>query len=281
MKKIIITVLLAAAALMCAGCSNEAAKDITESSAENDSYAAEGYSQISQAEAKAMMTKNDGHVIVDVRNTDEYAEGHIPGAICVPVESIKDTPPAELPDKTQNILVYCRSGRRSKEAAKKLADLGYENVYEFGGIIDWTGEVVKDEPADTNSENKTEEAEAVQMVPVVEIGGKKFYPMMENNSSAQAFLEKISEESLQVDMSDYAGFEKVGPLPWELPTNDTEITTSAGDIILYQGNQLTIYYDENTWSFTKLGHINADREELLEAMGNGDTTAVFYMEFEE
>ena len=89
------------------------------------------------------VTKDDGHVIVDVRREDEYKAGHIPGAIRVTNEDIGDTMPAELPDLDQIILVYCRSGRRSKEASEKLAKLGYTNVYEFGGIIDWDGEVVK------------------------------------------------------------------------------------------------------------------------------------------
>ena len=100
------------------------------------------YTQISQDGAKEMMAKDDGHVIVDVRREDEYAEGHIPGAILIPNESIDVEPPAELPDFDQIILVYCRSGRRSKEAAQKLADMGYSQVYEFGGIIDWTGDIV-------------------------------------------------------------------------------------------------------------------------------------------
>ena len=101
------------------------------------------YKQISQEEAKTMMEADDGHIIVDVRRQDEFDEGHIPGAICIPNESIVDTKPAELPDVDQIILVYCRSGRRSKEASQKLFDMGYTHVYEFGGIIDWTGEVEK------------------------------------------------------------------------------------------------------------------------------------------
>ena len=107
------------------------------------------YTQITQEEAKAMMAKNDGHIIVDVRRQDEYDEGHVPGAILIPNESITDKKPAELPDLDQIILVYCRSGRRSKEAAQKLADMGYTNIYEFGGIIDWTGETVMNETETT------------------------------------------------------------------------------------------------------------------------------------
>ncbi len=101
------------------------------------------YTQISQEEAKRMMALDDGHVVVDVRRRDEYLEGHIPGAILVPNENIVDTPPSKLPDKDQIILIYCRSGRRSKEASQKLADMGYTRIYEFGGIIDWTGDVVE------------------------------------------------------------------------------------------------------------------------------------------
>ena len=105
------------------------------------------YTQITQEEAAEMMAGDDGHVVVDVRRQDEYAAGHIPGAICIPNESIGDAPPEALPDREQIILVYCRSGRRSKQAAQKLAELGYSRVYEFGGILDWTGDVVTEEKA--------------------------------------------------------------------------------------------------------------------------------------
>lgn len=101
------------------------------------------YVQIDQEKAKAMMAVDDGHIIVDVRRQDEYDAGHIPGAILIPNESITDSRPEQLSDLEQIILVYCRSGRRSKEAAQKLADMGYTNIYEFGGIIDWTGEIEK------------------------------------------------------------------------------------------------------------------------------------------
>lgn len=100
------------------------------------------YIQIDQEKAKEMMAVNDGHVIVDVRRADEYAAGHIPGAILIPNESIGTEKPEQLPDKDQIILIYCRSGNRSKQAAQKLADMGYTNIYEFGGINTWTGEIV-------------------------------------------------------------------------------------------------------------------------------------------
>ena len=101
------------------------------------------YHQITQEEAKEMMSKDDGHIIVDVRRQDEYDEGHIPGAVLIPNESITDKQPEQLPDLNQVILIYCRSGRRSKEASQKLADMGYTNIYEFGGINTWNGEIEK------------------------------------------------------------------------------------------------------------------------------------------
>lgn len=90
-----------------------------------------------------IMSRDDGHIIVDVRRQDEYDQGHIPNAVLIPNESITDKQPEKLPDLNQIILIYCRSGRCSKEAAQKLADIGYKNIYEFGGINDWTGETVK------------------------------------------------------------------------------------------------------------------------------------------
>ncbi|MBQ9552483.1 MAG: rhodanese-like domain-containing protein [Clostridia bacterium] len=104
-----------------------------------------GYTQITQEEAKEMMKLNNGHIVVDVRRPDEFETGHIPGAICIPNESIESEPPEELPDLNQIILIYCRSGRRSKEAAQKLFDMGYTRVFEFGGILDWTGETVTEQ----------------------------------------------------------------------------------------------------------------------------------------
>ena len=102
------------------------------------------YRQISMDEAVTMMAEETGYIILDVRRADEFAEGHIPGAINVANESIGTDEIPELPDKDQLILVYCRSGRRSKEAAEKLVKLGYTNIVEFGGILDWKGEIVTD-----------------------------------------------------------------------------------------------------------------------------------------
>ena len=94
------------------------------------------YEQISGAEAKALMDSESGYIIIDARTQEEYDQGHIPGAILIPEYEIADRAEKELPDKDQLILVYCRSGRRSKIAAEELVKLGYTNVKEFDGIID-------------------------------------------------------------------------------------------------------------------------------------------------
>ncbi|MCR5233910.1 MAG: sortase [Lachnospiraceae bacterium] len=111
------------------------------------------YMQISQTEAMRMMEEEDNVLILDVRTPDEYNSGHIKDAVCLPNEEISGTEPSDavreiLPDMDQTILVYCRSGRRSKEAADKLGRMGYTNIYEFGGINDWKGEIVTGQPAE-------------------------------------------------------------------------------------------------------------------------------------
>ena len=99
------------------------------------------YRSITMDEAVAMMEQETGYIILDVRRPDEFAAGHIPNAINVPNESIGTDEITELPNKDQLIMVYCRSGRRSKEASAKLVKLGYTNIVEFGGILDWKGEI--------------------------------------------------------------------------------------------------------------------------------------------
>ena len=128
MKGLLISVALC---LMLAGCGGEKQMETN------------SYTQITAAEAKAMMDEQKDCVILDVRTRAEYDEGHIEEAVLIPDTEINDRAESELPDKETVILLYCRSGRRSKLAAQALADMGYMNVYEFGGIIDWPYEVVQ------------------------------------------------------------------------------------------------------------------------------------------
>ncbi len=138
-------------------------------------------------------------------------------------------------------------------------------------------------PTERTAEPSSEEEDMTpSAVPYLTANGKSFSIYWDSNSSAEAFFEKMKQGDVEVAMHDYGGFEKVGPLPWDLPRNDTEITTKPGDIILYQGNQITIYYGENTWNFTRLGHIpDVTKEELLDAFGTGDVTVSFKVEWTE
>ena len=102
------------------------------------------YRQITMDEAVDMMAQESDYIILDVRRPDEFAAGHIPGAINVANETIGTAEIPELPDKDQLIMVYCRSGRRSKEASEKLVKLGYTNIVEFGGILDWKGDIISE-----------------------------------------------------------------------------------------------------------------------------------------
>ena len=127
MKKtwlLILAALLLSVALVACNEENDLPKDMT-------------YEQITPAEAKSLMDSESGYIILDVRTPEEFAEGHIEGAILISDYEIGEKAEKILTDKDQLILVYCRSGRRSKNAANELAELGYTNIKEFGGIIDW------------------------------------------------------------------------------------------------------------------------------------------------
>ena len=139
MKQYMILSLLMFAMVVLAGCGNRDTNKI-----ENNDSAKNSYVQISMDDAIKMMEEESDYIILDVRRPDEFAEKHIPGAINVPNENIGTEEIPELPDKDQLILVYCRSGNRSKQASEKLVKLGYTNIYEFGGINSWPGETVSE-----------------------------------------------------------------------------------------------------------------------------------------
>lgn len=132
-KSLVLWASLTALALSLVGCGGSASSEGTQK---------DTFTQITQGKAHQRMQEG-GVTVVDVRQPDEYAAGHIPGAVLVVNEEIGDQAPENLPDKDAELLVYCRSGRRSKEAAQKLVDLGYTKVYEFGGILDWPYETVE------------------------------------------------------------------------------------------------------------------------------------------
>ena len=116
----------------------------------------------------------------------------------------------------------------------------------------------------------------IQIEITSESGNHTLSATLSDNSSATAFYKLLKKGTLTVKMHDYGSFEKVGSLGTTHPRNDSQITTSAGDIILYQGNQITIYYDTNSWNFTRLGKVDGKSQaELKQILGKGDVTAVF------
>lgn len=124
------------------------------------------------------------------------------------------------------------------------------------------------EPVETSTEEETE------MKMNVEVGGESFTATLENNSAAAALAEMLRSEPLTIEMSDYAGFEKVGSLGTRLPASNAQTTTSAGDIVLYNGSQIVIFYGSNSWSYTRLGRID-DLDGWADALGSGDVTVTF------
>ena len=252
------------------------------------------YTQISQEEAKQMMEQDGTQIIVDVRTQEEYDSGHIPGAICIPNESIGTEHPEELSDLDQVILVYCRSGNRSKQAAQKLFDMGYINVYEFGGINDWTGEVVTETPDTDASQESVPESEIADISQESEpeaqmtdeektdmklkIGDTEVPVIWEENESVDALKALAAEGPLTIHMSMYDGFEQVGPIGQDIVSNDQQTTTQAGDIVLYSGDQIVAFYGSNSWAYTRLGHADLSQKEMEDLLGNGDVIMTLQME---
>lgn len=130
MKTHMLRILLGIMLVMCIGCSHNSKETNT-------------YKSIDMQEVSTMFETEGDYIILDVRHADEYASGHIPGAINIDNDEIGTEELDALPDKDQTIYVYCRSGHRSKLAAEKLANLGYTNIIEIGGILDWTGDIEK------------------------------------------------------------------------------------------------------------------------------------------
>ena len=126
---------------------------------------------------------------------------------------------------------------------------------------------------ETQSQRNTEDEAMLK----IEVNGHTLYADFEDNSSAQALKEKLEGGSITLTMSDYGGFEKVSNLPFELPRNDKRITTKPGDVILYQGDKLTIYYGKNTWEFTRVAVIR-DAGQLKDLLGDGDASITFSLE---
>ena len=134
---------------------------------------------------------------------------------------------------------------------------------------------VESESQTTDRETMAEEISAMNMM--VQVGGSTFTATLEENTAVDALVEMMEQEPVTIQMSDYSGFEKVGPLGTSLPTSNQQTTTQAGDIVLYQGNQIVMFYGSNSWSYTRLSHID-DLTGWEEALGSGDVTVTFSLE---
>ena len=128
-----------------------------------------------------------------------------------------------------------------------------------------------------STENESSEEENSEMKMIVNVNGQDFTATLENNSAVDALVQMMESGPVTLQLSDYAGFEKVGPLGQSLPTSNSQTTTHAGDIVLYQGNQIVMFYGSNSWSYTRLGHID-DLTGWEEALGSGDVTVTLSME---
>ena len=221
---------------------------------------AEGYTQIDQETARQMMAAEDGHVVVDVRRQDEYDAGHIPGAIMIPNESIGCDSPEALPDYDQVILIYCRSGNRSKQAAQKLASMGYTQVYEFGGIMTWTGDIVT-----TEEEEKTMK---------LWINGAAFDAELADNDTARAFAALLP---MELHMTELNGNEKYHYLMSGLPAAAEPVGhIEAGDILLFEDSCVVVFYQsfDTSYTYTRIGRIS-NPENLSAQLGAGDVDVNF------
>ena len=235
-------------------------------------YSGADYTQITQEEAQEMMQLEDMHRIIDVRTHEEYNDGHIPGAICIPNETIGTDPPEELPDKDQVLLIYWRSGNRSKDASQKLASMGYTNVYEFGGINTWTGEIVSEQNKGEDAQNAGQTESNMKL----RIDNTEIPVSWENNDSVSELRSLVEGEPITIQMSMYSDFEQVGPIGQSITSDNRQMTAKAGDIVLYSGDQIVIFYGSNSWDYTMLGHVDMTKDELTELLSNGDVKMTIY-----
>lgn len=176
------------------------------------------------------------------------------------------------------VIPFCTSHSSGMSTSESnIKSLGVE----YGELLDgrrFSADSTKDDVSDwLDTLPISEKENEIKMN--IEVNGHLLTAPLADNSSAKAFAELIKSEPLTINMNDYANYEKVGKLPENLPRNDEQITTEAGDIILYQGNQVTIYYDENTWNFTRIGKINnITQAELKEILGTGSVSVTFSLE---
>lgn len=169
------------------------------------------------------------------------------------------------------VLSACSSSGESEKNNTKMHSAASRSVLDSATETEAPEKETGDNKTEADASKSTEQNEIT-----ITAGDTVFAAALADNSSGDALKELLVEGSLTIDMSDYGNMEKVGPIGKDLPTNDEDITTKAGDLILYQGNLLVIYYDKNSWNFTRLGKIEGvTGKELLDAFGDEDITVTF------
>ncbi|MCD8050568.1 MAG: hypothetical protein LUE89_02675 [Clostridiales bacterium] len=155
------------------------------------------------------------------------------------------------------------------------ASVSGEQETSFTDTVQDEDSKTEDQSDDNETVEENTEEETLNMK--VQIGDSVFTATLEENESVNALIEMMEEAPVVIEMSDYSGFEKVGPLGTSLPTSNSQTTTQAGDIVLYNGNQIVIFYGFNSWSYTRLGHVD-DLTGWEEALGSGDVTVTFSLD---
>lgn len=153
---------------------------------------------------------------------------------------------------------------------------GLLNAPESAADAENTGDTTPEETAEPNAAPPQSDTERTESTMKIQAGDTVFTVKLEDNSSVTALMELLAEGPLTIQMHDYGNMEKVGPIGQDLPRNDRQTSTGPGDVILYQGNSLVIYYDTNSWNFTRIGKIeNVTQDELLAALGSGNVSVTF------
>lgn len=173
------------------------------------------------------------------------------------------------------LLTGCGSSEQAESTSESSSAAQMEDT--SSSEAESSSEPEASEPESGDVENGQVEEENSEMQMNVQVGGSTFTATLEENAAADALVDMMEQGPVTIQMSDYSGFEKVGPLGTSLPASSQQTTTQAGDIVLYQGNQIVMFYGSNSWSYTRLGHIN-DLTGWKEALGNGDVTVTLSLE---
>lgn len=264
-------ILLALLSLFILSCSFEQA--VKETATFDAPAISDAIHEISPEEAASMMKAVDGHIVLDARDSKAYAAGHIPGAICLGTENVDRRVESMLSGPDQVVLIYGSNADQSRNAAQNLCELGYCNVYVFGGINDWYGVLAQgDQPGVFRGYKSSHEL-------LIFIGTKTFEVETEESIAVNDLLSRFAESSLMLLMTDRDGVQKSAKMPWKIDGQEQTVDAYPGDILLYEDDTISICYEYTSGTFTRIGHIIGPTvSELKALLGEGDISVVFQTE---